>query len=186
LAIRKDDDHLAEIVQFLSTGMTPREYTVIQKKQLVVHAAYFSLIVGQLYNMGPDEILRRCVMEAERTLILAEAHEGIAGGHYAGKETTQKVLRVGLWWPTLHKYAKDYYSSCDVCQRVGKPSRRDEIPLAPQLNLQEFEKWAIDFVGPINPPGKHTGARYIITVTEYLTRWAEARDVKDCSETTTV
>jgi len=38
--------------------------------------------------MGPDEILRRCVMEAERPLILTEAHESIAGGHYAGKETT--------------------------------------------------------------------------------------------------
>jgi hypothetical protein len=64
---------------------------------LVVCAAYFSLIVGQLYNMGPDEILRSCVMEVERPLILAEAHEGIVGGHYTGKETAQKVLRASLW-----------------------------------------------------------------------------------------
>jgi hypothetical protein len=88
LAIRKVDDHFTEIVQFLSIGMAPREYTIIQKKQLVVRAADFSLIVGQLYKMGPDEILRRCVMEVERPLILEEAHEGITGGHYAGKETT--------------------------------------------------------------------------------------------------
>jgi hypothetical protein len=38
--------------------------------------------------MGPDEILRRCVMEEKRPLILAEAHEGITGGHYAGKATS--------------------------------------------------------------------------------------------------
>jgi hypothetical protein len=31
-------------------------------------------------------------MEAERPLILVESHEGIIGGHYAGKETVQKVL----------------------------------------------------------------------------------------------
>jgi hypothetical protein len=97
LAIRNIDDHFTEIVQFLSTRMTPSEYTIPQKKQLVVHAIDFSLIDGHIYNMGPDEILRRCVMEAEQPLILTESHEGITGGHYVGKATTQKILRVGLW-----------------------------------------------------------------------------------------
>jgi hypothetical protein len=81
--------------------MVPHEYIIIQKKQLVVRVVYFLLIVGQLYNMGPDDILRRCVMEADRPLILEEAHEGIAGGNSSGKETMQKVLRAGLWWPTV-------------------------------------------------------------------------------------
>jgi hypothetical protein len=94
----------------------------------------------------------------------------------------QKVIRVGLWWPTLQKDAKDYYRDCDVCQRAGKLFRIDDIPLSPQLTLQAFEKWDIYFVGPINPPGKHIGARYIIIVTEYLTRWIEAREVKYYSE----
>jgi transposase InsO family protein len=40
-------------------------------------------------------------------------------------------------------------------------------------------------VGPINPPAKITGERYIITMTEYLTIWEEAAPVKDCSEKTT-
>jgi hypothetical protein len=39
-------------------------------------------------------------------MILEEGHEGIVGGHYEGKETTQKVLQAGLWWPTLHRDAK--------------------------------------------------------------------------------
>jgi hypothetical protein len=62
---------------------------------------------------------------------------------------------------------------------VGKPSRRDEIPLNPQVMLQEFDKWEIGFVGPINPQARQLEERYIITMTEYLKRWVEATPVTD-------
>ena len=51
--------------------------------------------------------------------------------------------------------------------------------------LQAFDKWAIDFIGPINPLGKRASARYIITVTNYFTKWgAEVAPTKDCNATT--
>jgi transposase InsO family protein len=39
-------------------------------------------------------------------------------------------------------------------------------------------------VGPINPPTKRSRARYIITMTKYLTRCKEEASVKDCSAET--
>lgn len=67
-----------------------------------MHAVDFSVIVEHLYKMGSDEILQQYVLEFERSSILMDAHGGVAGGHYAGRETAQKILHVGLWWPTLH------------------------------------------------------------------------------------
>ena len=59
------------------------------------------------------------------------------------------------------------------------------MPLKPQITLQAFDKWAIDFLWPINPLGKQTGAKYIIIVIDYLTRWTEAAPVRDYSTSTT-
>ena len=55
---------------------------------------------------------------------------------------------------------------------------------APYIKLQAFDKCAVDFVGPISPPGKRTGALYIITVRDCLTRWAEATHIKYCTTAT--
>ena len=67
---------------------------------------------------------------------------------------------------------------------MRQPSKRDKMPLQPQMALQAFKKWAIDFDGPINPPGKKTCARYIITAKDYVTRWVEAQVVRDCTTET--
>ena len=88
--------------------------------------------------MRPDEILCRCVLEHENPLILAEAHSGAVGGHYAGKDMAQKILTAGLWWPTIHEDAREFFHSYDIYQRTGKPSRRDEMPLVPQVTLQPY------------------------------------------------
>jgi hypothetical protein len=75
---------------------------------MVVRATNYQLITEHLYNMGANNILRRCVLENERPRFLIEAHEGTIGGHYARKYTMQKVLSTELWWPTIHRDAKEY------------------------------------------------------------------------------
>lgn len=172
---------LEDIDVFLRMGMAQEGMRSLEKKQLAIHTAPFMLISGDLYKLGKDEVLRHCVLEHERKDIMEEAHGGIAGGHYVGDATMRKILLAGLWWETLYKDYKEYYKACDHCQRLGRPGQRDEMPLRPITSVEPFEKWAIDFVGPISPAAHRTRSRYITTCTNYLTRWAEVALMKDCT-----
>ena len=51
-SIQIADEYYANIIQFLTTGVSPDEFTKQQKKQLVVKAADFTLIAGNLYKLG--------------------------------------------------------------------------------------------------------------------------------------
>jgi hypothetical protein len=57
-----------------------------------VKAVNYQLIEGNLYKLGVYGILQRCVLEHERHMILQKVHEGVAGYHYAGKETVENIL----------------------------------------------------------------------------------------------
>jgi hypothetical protein len=71
-----------------------------------------------------------------------------------------------------------------VSELVSHPIH-DELPLHLVRALQAFEKWVVDFIGPINPPVRHSKERYIITTIDYLTHWDEAEVVRDFSIDTT-
>jgi hypothetical protein len=79
-------------------------------------------------------------LDHERHMILSYPHKGVVGGHYTRKVIDHKILRIGLWWENLHKDTKEFYHTCDVCHRIRKPSRREEMSLVPQVRLQAFDK----------------------------------------------
>jgi hypothetical protein len=51
------DEYFADNIWYLSTGTAPQEYKIAQKKNLVVRAVDYQLIVGHLEKMGTDRIL---------------------------------------------------------------------------------------------------------------------------------
>lgn len=106
--VRIANDRFTDIIQILSIGTTPEGYSTWKNKELVVCTVDFYVIVGHLYKMGSYEILWRYVLEYEKKIILAKFHGGFAAGHYEGRTTTQDILQVGLWWPTVHKDSKSY------------------------------------------------------------------------------
>ena len=170
----------ADIANYLVSAQFPPHLSSKEKSKIVRKSAPFTWIGGNLFKLGPDQILRSCVREEEVFDILLTCHDGPCGGHFAAKRTAFKILQAGYYWPTLHQDVRRYISQCDRCQRMGKPTPRDEMPLQPQVTFEPFEKWGMDFVGPINPPSKQKS--YIIVCTDYLTKWAETKAIKAATE----
>eukprot|EP00253_Pinus_taeda_P034267 PITA_34267 len=170
----------ADIANYLVSAQFPPHLSSKEKSKIIRKSASFTWIGGNLFKLGPDQILRHCVREEEVFDILLSCHDGPCGGHFVAKRTAFKILQAGYYWPTLHQDVRRYVSQCDQCQRMGKPTQKDEMPLQPQVTLEPFEKWGMDFVGPINPSSRQRS--YIIVCTDYLTKWAETKAIKAATE----
>ena len=128
---------------------------------------------------------RRCVSGPITKAIFAKAHEGIAGGHFAANITLHKMLTTFYLWPTMKIIVYMYCKQCNICQRVGSKLSKSAQPLHPIMPTKVFQRWGLDFIGPINSPAKSTRNRYIITATDYTTKWVGARALKDNTATLT-
>jgi hypothetical protein len=57
----------------------------------------YKLINCCFYKIEPDYVLRICILEHEREIIIEESYSSLAGGHFNVDTTNRKILQVGLW-----------------------------------------------------------------------------------------
>ncbi|GJY94974.1 reverse transcriptase domain-containing protein [Tanacetum coccineum] len=81
-----------------------------------------------LFKICADQVIRRCVSGQEAFAFQRACHSGPTGGHYGANYTAKKIFDSGFYWPTIYKDAHDFVTRCDICQRQGKISQRDEMP----------------------------------------------------------
>nr|GEY18080.1 reverse transcriptase domain-containing protein [Tanacetum cinerariifolium] len=79
------------------------------------------------YYAGNFVVKGICVHGQEAIDILKAYHYGPIGGHHDPNYTAKKVFDSGFYWPTIYRDAQDLVKNCDVCQRQGKISQRDEL-----------------------------------------------------------
>ena len=103
--------------------------------------------------------------------ILTHCHTLSCGGHFGGQRTATKVLQSGFYWPSLFKDMHQFVSTYDKCQRIGRISKRDEPPMRTILEVELFDLWGMDFMGPF--PSSFSNM-YILLAVEYVSKWVEA------------
>ncbi|RVW87026.1 Retrovirus-related Pol polyprotein from transposon 17.6 [Vitis vinifera] len=161
----------AHIANYLVTGEIPSEWNAQDRKHFFakIHAYYWE--EPFLFKYCADQIIRKCVPEDEQQGILSHCHENACGGHFASQKTAMKVLQSGFTWPSLFKDAHIMCRSCDRCQRLGKLTKRNQMPMNPILIVELFDVWGIDFMGPFP---MSFGNSYILVGVDYVSKWVEA------------
>ena len=84
----------------------------------------------------------------------------LMGATIVEKEPLQKSCKVAYGGPP-----------CDKCQRTGKISKRNEMPLTGIIGIEPFDCWGIDFMGPF--PSSYSFLHILVYV-DYVTKWVEA------------
>ncbi|KAM6594465.1 hypothetical protein CsatA_002168 [Cannabis sativa] len=161
----------ADIVNYLVGGAYPPDFTKQQLKKFLHDSRFYFWDEPYLYKQCPDRIMRRCVPMSEVRSILEHCHSAPYGGHFGGQRTAAKVFQSGYYWPSIFKDAHAFVQQCDRCQRVGNISARNEMPLNCILEVELFDVWGIDFMGPFP---QSFGNLYILVAVDYVSKWVEA------------
>jgi hypothetical protein len=78
----------------------------------------------------------------------------------------------------MFKYAYTMIQKCLPCQKFSGKMKRDAIPLQSITVEEPFAQWGLDVIGPINPKSSK-GHAYIITTTDYFTKWQEVVSLRN-------
>jgi hypothetical protein len=71
----------------------------------------------------------------------------------------------------MHQDVKRYVSSCPECQRTGNISQMKAMPLNYNLQIDIFDVWGIDFMGPFPNSNRY---EHILVMVDYVSKWVEA------------
>jgi transposase InsO family protein len=169
-AAQQLDDHLQHIVRNLSDHRYKEAYFVCD-----------GVLMHRSNNMKPVP----CVPKGRlRTDIMRIYHDTPANGAHFGRDKTIRKIRDRYYWDSMNRDISNYVRSCFLCSQ-NNPMRRKTPghlkPIAPPAGV--WELLAMDFHGPITPTSQR-GNKYIISLTDVLSKFVIAKAVRDCTADT--
>src|SRR5436190_1395970 len=170
-----DRTEYQELVDFLNSK-TNEKWNKKKLRQLEKESKNFGVKYEILYKKGNNGKLLRVLKEDKIDTVIFMIHNHPTGGHF-GKDTIYNKINTRFWWKGMYKDIGEYIKRCDSCQRRGNKGGTGY--LNPIKVGKPFEKIGIDFVGPLERT--ENGNKYILVVTDYLTKWPEAEAMKEAT-----
>ncbi|GKD88525.1 reverse transcriptase domain-containing protein, partial [Tanacetum coccineum] len=142
---------MTPIMEYLKDGTLPDDRKEASK--LRIKARQYELMEGTLYRRSFLKSWLRCVGPLQVSYVIREIHEGLCSMHARPRSVVAKAMRLGYYWSTMHRDARDMIA-CNDCQVHCSVPRNLQQPLTPITAPWPFYKWGIDIAGPfLEGPG---------------------------------
>jgi hypothetical protein len=184
---QKLDSFFGPIYTYLSTGELPDDDK--EARNIILHSEFYCIDNGLLFRIGGSTPKKR--HKATKQLIVPKSyvaevleayHDDIFAGHMGYIKTLNRIKQKYYWQNMIHD-VDEWVKDCKDCQTRKFPSKKPRTELQPLKPVEEpFQRLAIDCVGPL--PETTKGNKYIVVLTDYLTRWPEAFAVINIQATT--
>ncbi|GJW52324.1 reverse transcriptase domain-containing protein [Tanacetum coccineum] len=136
------------IIEYLKDETLPGDRKEASK--LRIKARHYELLEGVLYKRSFLKPWLRCVGPLQADYVIREIHEGSCSMHAGPRSVVAKAMRLGYYWPTMHRDAREMIRTCNDCQIHRPVPRNPQQPLTPITAPWPFYKWGIDIAGPFS------------------------------------
>lgn len=175
-----DPTYYNNLHNYLINQQFPSHFSLKQQQQLVKQSKNFLIINNLLFKQSKTNKYR-VIRKTELEPLLYIFHNDPTAAHATERKMMDKI-KDRYYWPQMFEDLRNYVKACDICQRRGRSKRTE--PLHPIPVGSPFHQIGIDFVGPL--PRSSSGKKYIIVAMDYLTKWPEAKAVREATAEATV
>ncbi|GAV70197.1 RVT_3 domain-containing protein [Cephalotus follicularis] len=125
--VPQEPNWMTLLIIWLRDAILPKDPEEVRK--LVYRSNRYQFREGILYKRSFSFPWLRCLDPSEANYALREIHEGVCRNHTGDRTLSNKFLREGYFWPSMHHDAINFVRKCDKCQRNVNISRRPSEPL---------------------------------------------------------
>jgi len=168
---RKNNSWMTPILSFLRDGQLLANVKEVRKVRK--RATRFTILNNALYKRGFSMPYLKCVQESEAKYILEEIHEGVCRDHTGLRSLVSKIVKIGYFWYTMQRDAKEFIERCDKCQMFVNVQHNPGEKLTPIASPWPFAQWGIDIMGPL--PQVKRQVKFLPVAINYFTKWVKAK-----------
>ncbi|CAN6712720.1 unnamed protein product [Malus baccata var. baccata] len=154
-------DHLSRLMHEEDVVPIPETFPDEQLMSIEVSMPWYADLVNYLASkVIPSEFSKN-----QRDKLKHDARNYVWDDPYLWKYGSDQIIRRCVHDSEIH-------SILNFCHTYACGGPKDQMPQSPIFNVEIFDVWGIDFMGPF--PSSH-GFVYILLAVDYVSKWVEAR-----------